>query len=81
MALENLFATEPTLPSMQKTKLPEDTRMWGEAITTLIKQKFPDLAQVAIEIEFRRKDEPTGSAIGAAHLVSEEAKKTVCLPL
>jgi hypothetical protein len=81
MALENLFATEPTLPSMQKTKLPEDTRTWGEAITTLIKQKFPDLANVAIEIEFRRKDEPTGSAIGAASLVSEEAQKTLCLPL
>lgn len=81
MALENLFATEPTLPSMQKTRLPEDTRTWGEAITTLIKQKFPDLANVAIEIEFRRKDEPTGSAIGAASLVSEEAQKTLCLPL
>ena len=81
MALENLFANEPSLPAMQKMKLPDDTRMWGEAITTLIKQKFPDLANINIEIEFRRKDEPTGSAIGAAHLISDEAQKTVCIPL
>ena len=80
MALENLFAAEPELPNVQKTKLPENPDKWGESLTTQIREQFPDVATNPINVEFRKRDDQSGSAIGAVHIISMEAAKTVLVP-
>lgn len=78
--LENLFAAEPTLPNVQKTKLPENPDKWAEAITTQVREMYPDVATLPITIEFRKRDEQTGTAVGAVHIVSLEAEKAAFIP-
>lgn len=78
--LENLFAAEPTLPNVQKTKLPENPDKWAEVLTTHLRERYPDVATLPLTIEFRKKDEQTGTAVGAIHIVSLEANKSVYVP-
>jgi hypothetical protein len=80
MALENLFAAEPELPNAQKTKLPENTDKWAETLTTQVREQFPDVAKNPINVEFRKRDDQSGSAVGAVHVISLEAQKTVYIP-
>jgi len=78
--LENLFAHEPELPNVQKTKLPSDSAKWAEAITTLTRELFPDVAKLPIQIEFRKKDDQTGTAIGSIHIVNTDVEKSAYIP-
>jgi len=80
MALENLFAIEPTLPNVQTHKMPDNSERWAEALTTYIREQYPDIAKMPVTVEIRKKDEQTGTAIGALHIMSEEAKKEVLVP-
>lgn len=80
MALENLFAIEPTLPSVQTHKMPENQQRWAEVLTTYLREQYPDVAKLPITVEFRKRDEKSGTAIGAMHVSSEEAKKEVLVP-
>lgn len=80
-SIQNLFSVEPTLPSVQTVKMPEDVGRWAEVITNYLKQKFPDITTLGIEVGFQKKDEKTGTAIGAAYITDVDQEKTVCLPL
>lgn len=79
--LENLFATEPALPNIQKTKMPENTDKWAEVITTLMREQFADISKLPMTVEFKKKDDQEGTAIGAVHVVSPEANKAVFVPV
>lgn len=80
MALENLFATEPALPNVQKTKMPDAPEKWGEVLTTLVRESFPDCAKLPMTVEFKKKDDQSGTAIGAVHVVSVDAGKSIYIP-
>jgi hypothetical protein len=79
--LENLFAAEPKLPSVQTLKMPENPQEWAEAITVAARERYPDLAHLPLVIEFRKKDEQAGTAVGAIHVTSDDDKKTIFLPI
>lgn len=78
--LENLFAHEPELPNVQKIKMPENTDKWAESLTTITREQFPDVATLPIEIEFRRKDEKLGVAIGSIHIINMDVGKSIYVP-
>jgi len=78
--VENLFAVEPSLPQVQTFKLPEDPQKWAESVTTRLREQFPDVATLPLTVEFRKRDEQTGTAIGAIHVVSMDANKTIFVP-
>lgn len=78
--LENLFATEPTLPNEQTTKLPDNAGEWAEAITTRIRESYPDSARLGMNVEFRKKDDSAGTAIGGVHLQDPESGKKIVVP-
>lgn len=80
MALENLFAVEPSLPNVQTHKMPDNSERWAESLTTYLREQYPDVAKLPITVETRKKDEMAGTAIGALHVASEEAKKEVLVP-
>ena len=79
-AMENLFAIEPTLPNIQTHKMPENQERWAEVLTTYLREQYPDVAKLPLTVEFRKRDEKQGTAIGAMHVSSEEAKKEVLVP-
>jgi hypothetical protein len=79
--LENLFAVEPQLPNVQRTKLPENVEKWAEVITTLMREQFPDISKLPLTVEFKKKDDQTGTAIGAVHVVSPDVGKSCFVPL
>ena len=78
--LENLFAVEPQLPNVYKTKLPESPEKWAEIMTTNVREQFPDIAKLPLSVEFKKKDDQAGTAIGAIHVVSVEAGKSLYIP-
>lgn len=78
--LENLFATEPQLPNVYKTKLPENPEKWAEYITTSVREQFPDISKLPLSVEFRKRDDQAGAAVGAIHVVSVDAGKSLYLP-
>lgn len=78
--LENLFATDPALPQVQTTKMPEDTGKWAEILTTKLRELFPDVAPLPLSVEFRKKEDQQGTAIGAIHVVSVESGKQIAVP-
>jgi hypothetical protein len=78
--LENLFAAEPTLPSVQKYRMPENPEKWSEVLTTLVRERYPDASKLPMTIEFRKRDDQSGTAIGAIHVVSVEAEKSLYIP-
>lgn len=77
---ENLFATEPALPNIQKTKLPEAFEKWAEVLTTMMREQFSDISKLPMTVEFKKKDEQAGTAIGAIHVISPEANKAAYVP-
>lgn len=79
--LENLFATDPTLPQVQKTKLPEDVSLWAETATTKLRELYPDSARLAMTVEYQKKDDSSGTAIGAIHVMDDSIKKSLAVPL
>lgn len=80
MSLENLFSVEPTLPNLQKLKLPENPDKWSESLTTMVREFFPDISKNPLTIEFRKRDDQSGTAIGTVHVVSMEANKSALIP-
>ena len=78
--LENLFATEPTLPNVQTIKMPDDANEWSEVLTTRLRELYPDVARLPLSIEFKKQDRSTGTAVGAIHIVSDESKKSILVP-
>lgn len=78
--LENLFTIEPTLPSIQTHKMPDNPEKWAEVITTYLREQYPDVAKLPVTVEFRKRDDQTGSSIGALQISSEEASKTIFVP-
>ena len=78
--LENLFATEPTLPNVQTIKMPDDANEWSEVLTTRLRELYPDVARLPLSIEFKKQDRSTGTAVGAIHVVSDESKKSILVP-
>jgi len=78
--LENLFVNNPQLPQLQTQKMSEDPSNWAEQLTTKLRELHPDLATVPITIEFKKRDDRAGTAVGALHLVSEQANKSVHVP-
>src|ERR1035437_6891536 len=79
-AVANLFSIEPTLPNIQTHKMPDNSERWAEVLTTYLREQYPDVAKLPVVIEFRKKDEQTGTCIGAIHVTSEEAKKSIFVP-
>ena len=79
--LENLFAHEPELPNVQKTKLPDNVSSWAETITTLVRENFPDVSKMPLEVEFKKKDDQEGTAIGSVHVINTDVNKSVYLPI
>ena len=78
--LENLFAAEPTLPSIQTMKMPDNPQEWPEVITTKLRERFPETAKLPLTVEFRKKDDPSGTAIGGIHVQSSETGKKLIVP-
>lgn len=78
--LENLFSIEPTLPNVQAHKMPDNPERWAEVLTTYLREQYPDVAKLPVVVEFRKKDEQSGTSIGAIHVTSEEAQKSVFVP-
>lgn len=78
--LENLFAAEPQLPNTYKTKMPDAPEKWAETITTMAREQFPDIAKLPLTVNFRKRDDQSGYAVGAIHVVSVEAGKSVYIP-
>lgn len=78
--LENLFVTNPSLPQVQTTKLPDDSATWTEVLTTKLRELYPAVAPLPIKVEFQKKDEQMGTAVGALHVMSEDMKKVVLVP-
>ena len=78
--LENLFSIEPTLPSVQTHKLPDNPERWAEVLTTYLREQYPDVAKLPVVVEFRKRDDQSGTAMGALQVSSEEASKTVFVP-
>lgn len=78
--LQNLFSVEPTLPSIQTHKMPDNPEKWAEVLTTYLKEQYPDAAQLDLAIEFRKRDNQSGTAIGAIHVTSLEAEKSLFVP-
>lgn len=78
--LENLFSIEPTLPSIQTHKMPDNPEKWAEVCTTYLREQYPDTAKLPITVEFRRRDDQSGTAMGALQVSSEEASKTIFVP-
>lgn len=79
-SLENLFAVEPTLPSTQTHKMPDNPERWAEVLTTYLREQYPDSSKLPITVEFRKRDDQSGTAIGALICTSEEASKTLLVP-
>jgi hypothetical protein len=79
-AFENLFAAEPTLPNIQTTKMPDDPQQWVEIVTNKLREQYPDVARFAIAVEFRKKDEQAGCAIGAIQVMNSDNTKTIYVP-
>ena len=79
--LENLFAAEPMLPSVQTSKLPDDPQQWAEVITTRLREKYPEVTRLPLTVEYRKKDDQSGTAIGSIHVVSPETQKTIYVPI
>lgn len=78
--LENLFTIEPTLPSIQTHKMPDNPEKWAEVMTTYLREQYPDSAKLPVTVEFRKRDDQTGTAIGALQISSEEASKQLFVP-
>lgn len=78
--LENLFATEASLPSVQTVKMPENADKWPEMLTTLVREFHPDAARLPITVEFRKRDDESGTAIGAINVSSADGKKFIHIP-
>jgi hypothetical protein len=78
--LENLFAAEPTLPSVQTTKLPDDPNQWAEVITTKLREQYPDVTRLPLTVEFRKKDDPSGTAVGSIHVMASDSGKILFVP-
>lgn len=78
--LENLFAAEPTLPSVQTAKMPDNLAEWAEVITTKLRERYPEATRLSLSIEFRKKDEQSGTAIGAIHCREDQSQKEVLVP-
>lgn len=78
--LENLFTIEPTLPSIQTHKMPDNPEKWAEVCTTYLREQYPDTAKLPITVEFRRRDDQSGTAMGALQISSEEASKMIFVP-
>ena len=78
--LENLFAAEPQLPNVHKTKLPENPEKWAEVLTTNVGEQFPDISKLPNSVEFRKRDDQSGTAIGSIHVISVEAGKSIYIP-
>lgn len=78
--IENLFAIEPTLPTVQGMKLPDNPERWSEVMTTHLREMYPDAAKLPIMVEFRKRNDQTGTAIGAMHVSSEDGKKVILVP-
>lgn len=78
--LENLFTIEPTLPSIQTHKMPDNPEKWAEVCTTYLREQYPDTAKLPITVEFRRRDDQSGTAMGALQIASEGGEKTVFVP-
>lgn len=72
--LENLFAAEPTLPSVQTTKLPDDMQQWAEVITTRLREQYPEVTRLPLVVEYRKKDPQSGTALGAVQVTSDGGK-------
>lgn len=78
--LENLFATEPTLPSVQTTKIPDDPQQWAEVITTRLREQYPEVTRLPLTVEYRKKDPQSGTAIGAIHVTNADNAKKMFVP-
>ena len=78
--LENLFATEPALPNEQTTKLPDNPSEWAEVITTRVRESYPDSIRLQLTVEFRKKDDAAGTAIGGIHAEDLDTKKKIVIP-
>jgi hypothetical protein len=78
--LENLFSVEPTLPSIQTHKVPDNPERWAEVLTTFLREQYPDTAKLPITVEFRKRDDQTGTCIGALHVTDEGATKSLFVP-
>lgn len=78
--IQSLFANEPSLPNVQTHTMPDNPERWAEALTTFLKEQYPDVAKLPLSVEYRKRDEKTATAIGAIHVGSEEAKKEVLVP-
>lgn len=78
--LENLFATEASMPNTQTTKMPENADKWPEMFTTLVREFHPDAAKLPITVEFKKRDDESGTAIGAVNVSSVDGKKLIHIP-
>lgn len=78
--IENLFVSEPSMPETQRLKMPEDAGQWSEVLTSHLKEKFPEIANLPIEVETRKMESATGTAIGALRVESPETGKSVLVP-
>jgi hypothetical protein len=78
--LENLFTVEPTLPTLQGHKLPENPDRWSEALTTYLREQYADVATAAIVVEYKKREDQVGTALGALHVTDPESNKTVIVP-
>jgi len=78
--LENLFATEASMPNTQTTKMPENADKWPEMLTTLVREFHPDAAKLPITVEFKKRDDESGTAIGAVNVSSVDGKKLIHIP-
>lgn len=78
--LENLFATEPRLPSTQGYKMPENVEKWAEVLTTTLREQYPDVGKLPITVEFKKRDDQTGTAVGALHVVDVQSERSMFVP-
>jgi hypothetical protein len=78
--VENLFSVEPTLPNVQGHKMPENPDKWAEVLTTYLREQYPDTAGLHVVVEFRKKAEQDGTAIGSIHVSSAEVDNVVIVP-
>lgn len=79
--IENLFAAEPSLPNVQTYKLPDNSKEWAEVITTKLREQYPEATKLSLSVEFRKKDDTSGTAIGAIHCQDPQSGKVLVVPI
>jgi hypothetical protein len=60
--------------------MPDNPEKWSEVLTTYLREQFPDAAKLPVVVEYRKRDDQSGTALGALQISSEEASKTLFIP-